>query len=874
MAATGEEELRQQQEERQETDFNDSAPTESSPLLGGGEGVQHNDDSQPQRETSAESSLRTLKPGNGAKRRWPSLLALLGLCIVVALIIIFAFVAPSAVERYAQQAIVFEPTSLSIDSFIETGVRARIQGNFKMDSSRVKKKSIRDIGRFCTFIATEAETGNADVEVSLPEYGNVVLGTARVPPIKVYIRDGHMTHVDFLTDLEPGDVDGIRRIANNWIDGRLGQLRVLGKAHVPLKSGLISLGKQSIQQEMLFANDDIPTIPEYKIGKLNVREIDIPTGKGMAADVSLKVMNSYPVEFRVPPLGFGILVDNCEKSDDLIMVADALTHEIDIHPKSKVEVNVTGTVRQLPSILTKDCPGTTKSPLDNLVGSYIHGKETIVYVRGSDSPSLDTPSWVTDLMGDITVPVPLPGRTFGHLIKNFSLTDTHFSLPDPWAAPDSPDSNPRLSANVKALVSLPEEMDFNISVARVRADADVFYKGKKLGRLDLTKWQDANSTRIDASKEDGPLLMVNSHVQDAPLEIEDQDVFTDVIQALLFGGKTVLMKIQAEVDVSVDTALGEFIIRKIPADGQVPIKPPSHSSPSPPGKSPIDPPPNRGLGNITDSIHPKLVDLKIINTTETSLHLAIKLNITNTTPYSASIPYVNIHVLKNGSLIAHATAQNLNIITGNNSYLEVEATYDPLSLGGSEAKEIGRQLISQYISHYNTTITLQMHEASFPGNPTLGRALSHFPIEIAAPSLSGGGKGGDDGKGSHFIEDATMHLITSTATFLLLSPLRHSTLFIQWVNATAYYKDDPAGLIFYDEPFGVPPVKETEDQKGFLTPRLPVDWSLGSVGYGAIKRALGGTLKLRAEATVGVKLGRWYEEIWFRGGSIGASVRL
>lgn len=580
MAAGGEPEHRQQDEEHQDRDLEDNAATESSPLLAREEGVQHNDQSQPHRETSAESLLRTLKSGNGAKWRWPSLLALLGLCIAAALIIIFAFVAPSAVEQYAQQAIVFEPTSLSIDSFIETGVRARIQGNFKMDSSRVEKKSVRDIGRFCTFIATEAETGNADVEVSLPEYGNVVLGTAHVPPIKVYIRDGHITHVDLLTDLEPGDVDGIRRIANDWIDGRLGQLRVLGKAHVPLKSGLISLGKQMIQQETLFANDDIPTIPEYKIGKLNVREIDISSGKGMAADVSLKVKNDYPVEFTVPPLGFGILVDNCEKSDDLIMVADALTHEIDIHPNSKVEVNVTGTVRQLPSVLTKDCPGTTKSPLDNLLGSYIRGKETTVYVRGSDSPPLDTPSWVTGLLGDITVPVPLPGRTFGHLIKKFSLTDTHFSLPDPWAEPDTPGSNPRLSANVRAMVSLPEEMNFNISVARVRADADVFYKGKKLGRLDLTKWQDANSTRIDSSKEDGPLLMVESHVQDAPLEIEDQDVFTDVIQALLFGGKTVLMKIQAEVDVSVDTALGEFTARKIPAEGEVPIKRTSPSLPS------------------------------------------------------------------------------------------------------------------------------------------------------------------------------------------------------------------------------------------------------------------------------------------------------
>ena len=100
-------------------------------------------------------------------------------------------------------------------------------------------------------------------------------------------------------------------------------------------------------------------------------------------------------------------------------------------------------------------------------------------------------------MADITVPVSLTGRTFEHLIQNFSLADVHFSLPDPFAEPDSDDAQPKVSAKIKALVNLPEEMNFPVEVHRVRADADVFYHGKKLGRLDLRKWQQANSTRVN-----------------------------------------------------------------------------------------------------------------------------------------------------------------------------------------------------------------------------------------------------------------------------------------------------------------------------------------------------------------------------------------
>lgn len=575
MSAHDEEGRGRRQDEEQDIE----APSEQTPLLppGSSEGA-HDDISQPQRDVSARRSLLTSLGGSGdvgkgAKRRWPSLVALALLCVVVILIIVFAFLAPSTVEQYAQQAVVFDPTSLSIAGFTASGVQARIQGNFMMDASRVRSKPVRDLGRFFTSIAREAESGGSEVEVSLPEYGNVVMGVAHVPGIKVDLRNGHKTHVDFLSDLEPGDVDGIRRIANDWIEGRLGQLRVLGKASVPVKSGLINLGKQTVQQEMLFANKDIPTIPEYDIKKLNFREVELPNGgRGMAADVSIDVENKYPVDLTIPPLAFNILVDNCQKDEPYIKLANAETHELHIQPRQNVELNATGVVHQLPDVLTQDCPGSNKSPLDIILGNYLHGKENTIYVQGSDSPQLNTPRWVRDLMADITVPVPLPGKTFGHLIKNFSLTDTHFSLPDPFAEPDTPEADPSISANVRAIVALPEEMNFNISVSRVRADADVFYKGNKLGKLDLHKWQDANSTRIDSSGDSGPTLEVVAAVNDAPIHITDDDVFADVLQDLVFGGRSVIMHIKADVDVEIATALGELAVRKIPAEGQVPVK--------------------------------------------------------------------------------------------------------------------------------------------------------------------------------------------------------------------------------------------------------------------------------------------------------------
>jgi hypothetical protein len=177
------------------------------------------------------------------------------------------------------------------------------------------------------------------------------------------------------------------------------------------------------------------------------------------------------------------------------------------------------------------------------------------------------------------------------------------------------------------------------------------------------------------------------------------------------------------------------------------------------------------------------------------------------------------------------------------------------------------------LSGFNTTITVQAHEQSVPAAPYIGRLLSRFPIERAMPHMSGpkepsdgNGDPEDDGK-THFIRGTTMHLITSTAVFTLASPFRSTTMFITSMDATAYYEGHEAGKIDYDLPFAVPPgISES--------PRLPVDWSFGSIGYEAIRKALGGQLKLSAFAYVGVRIGEWRENIWFQGGKIGANVRL
>ncbi len=102
-------------------------------------------------------------------------------------------------------------------------------------------------------------------------------------------------------------------------------------------------------------------------------------------------------------------------------------------------------------------------------------------------------------------------------------------------------------------------------------------------------------------------------------------------------------------------------------------------------------------GNL-EGFSPKIGALRIIETTKSTLLLEAKINITNPTDYSATIPYVNINLLSNGTRVGQATVRNISIVPGSNNNLMAEALWDPVTSSGRAGLDQGRELLSQYIS--------------------------------------------------------------------------------------------------------------------------------------------------------------------------------
>ena len=110
----------------------------------------------------------------------------------------------------------------------------------------------------------------------------------------------------------------------------------------------------------------------------------------------------------------------------------------------------------------------------------------------------------------------------------------------------------------------------------------------------------------------------------------------------------------------------------------------------------------RGFGSLS----PKLGNLKILDTDTTSLTLQAQVNFTNPTKYSATVPYFNINILVNGTILGQATATDVAVVPGNNTNVLIKAVYDPFTYSGKKGRAVGRELLSQYISGMSITTSI------------------------------------------------------------------------------------------------------------------------------------------------------------------------
>jgi len=240
-----------------------ASASESTPLLSSPSETPRYDGDEDEPESaeiaSDASQRRTSspKPTKDKSIRWPSVIAVTILSLLTATILISAFIVPAAIQEYAKEAAVVEPTHLSLESITADGIHARFRANARFDAHRVKNEHVRRIGRVVTWLARNVRSEETIVNVFLPEYENLLFGTTTVPPLSLDVVDGHNTPVDVVAKVVPGNADGIRALANKWLKGKLETVQLRGEFSVTLMTGIIPLGTHFVSESMTFEGQDL-----------------------------------------------------------------------------------------------------------------------------------------------------------------------------------------------------------------------------------------------------------------------------------------------------------------------------------------------------------------------------------------------------------------------------------------------------------------------------------------------------------------------------------------------------------------------------------------------------------------------------------------
>lgn len=410
-------------------------------------------------------------------------------------------------------------------------------------------------------------------------------------------------------------------------------------------------------------------MPTFRVEELKIREITLPQGPALAANISIKLENPFPVDLEIPPLSFAVFLPGCERHD-MVVVATAETSRLFVEPSTDIDVDISAIIPNLPVGFIAPCPKSQTSPIDNFLGSYLHGNYSTVYVRGSTTSS-DAPQWLLEFLRNVTIPLPFPGHKFDTPINSLSPSDIVVRLPGADSLPGSPESTPRLSAAVELVVRLPEEITFPIDVKHLRSIADVLYQGTKFATLNLDKWMRATSLLLDDRKQ----LQVNAVVDDAPLNITDYDIFEKIIGKFVFEEQPVQLEIAGNADIDMKTNVGQFIMSGIPASGTLTLDAFSPGS----------------------LILPTIDELVIADTTLQTITFRVRLSVTNPTPWGFVVPYMNVNITHENMVLGNASFSDLHVSPGNNT-LNVRVVWDPRAHGGDEGETIGARLLGEYIS--------------------------------------------------------------------------------------------------------------------------------------------------------------------------------
>ncbi len=684
---------------------------------------------------------------------------------VVALLVVFLLTSLSltvlATSNYIHEALETRLISAEVVDITEVGFEVQIDGSATINATTTSRSILNWLGRKMTNIASTVEVGTSVTDISVwngREY--VDLALARFPSVRLNVAHNSVNIIQGRCTIDAINTEAVSGLINEHLSLKSGPIAFRSRIKASVKIMSLWVGRQTFD---VFSNlQERPEAQRFKIQDVLIRE----GHQGLIVNASMMIYGNTLVTIKIPAFSWDLLMNTC-RSDHKVVVA-----KIDTSAKSLTGGTAFGTFQATASIsspsidVVDSCNNSKQSPLDALLKKFASGDVAPLFLRGSRSREADRGrTWLHTVFENIEVQVPIRSKNLGHLAREVNISSVKMHLPK---VTDPLGSVPHIDGVVRVLFHLPADVHANINIQRMYVGARLSRDGQQFATIHPAKWFASESRLI------GPrVFAVSVSVEDAPLNITSYNVTKHLAMDLL--NNDTIIDIMADSDIDLTTCLGTFTVftlTVVPSINTL-VTPLSDQSEFYVKRFPPEQyfAQSEQLGfKQLDTLKPEISHLSVIGSSAHSLTLDAIINLNNSLPYSAALPYVNAHLSHNGLILGSVSLLDANIVPGINTF-HAQALYAPYHYGGQASALEGARLLSAYVSERNTTIDISAHKDSLPSSPNLSRIFDFVNLTLEAPRLfkdppaHGPGRGGRQSPGgSQFLERAEFHIVSSTAT--------------------------------------------------------------------------------------------------------------
>ncbi|RUS29319.1 hypothetical protein BC938DRAFT_480799 [Jimgerdemannia flammicorona] len=530
---------------------------------------------------------------------------------------------------------------------------------------------------------------------------------------------------------------------------------------------------------------------------------------------------------------------------------------------------------------------------DRFLSRYLKGQSSLVHVRGSPfdrdgdtNNSNTTPEWLRTALQSVTLSVPFPGSPTTDFVRSLSISNISI---------DFESESPLISGIALATIRTPDTMRFSINIIQIHPIVYVFLNASSPNPFAKLAPAEPSPALTTPDNDTVGQLFVESRIVKAPFTLlQGMDEDFEKFMNKTFYDTESRVTIRGTVDAAVESPLGKFTVRDLEFEGEIVTK----------GmQGLVHPPPN-------------VTSITITSGTPDAISLLASFIIFNPSNVVLSLGTANFDLVYGGEVIGNTTINGFKLALGWNNvtslgYFNPDAARDRhqiaakmiganlLARGAREGDEHagnmdqmqkwdgkrawrkGVEFLSKYISGEEITLTIDGNRTDSSSNPYLLPLLQQFTFTTKLPLFT-----------DMLLVNSTMHILSSTIILWLRNPLPNTSVKILALNATAEYKGHLVAKIAVDfetdgnswsGPVVLPPRNATEKMRDdkddenddpiddtIPTPRLPVEYNIGSIGYEGIKRALGGSIEVDVISRCRMMVGEMHIEdiVYVRNGVV------